>query len=148
MVQTNRTYGRCKIAKGAPQEGQGVRGARGVHTTRVEGSDQRRARLTTKDSTVPKRYTHNTSTQTNCTLPRRQLSRGTALSYLSDIASAFLNVPVQQGMTILVQLSPERENDDNTLWLLKKQLYSLRSSPQKFPQQLSIRLQQLGLAQL
>eukprot|EP00971_Amphidinium_carterae_P330650 6463796-Amphidinium_carterae.1 len=67
--------------------------------------------------------------------------------YLSDIASAFLNTPVQERTKIL-QPPPECENNEDVLGLLQKQLYGLRDSPQKFQQHLSTILPQLVLTQL
>eukprot|EP00971_Amphidinium_carterae_P267356 5303254-Amphidinium_carterae.2 len=62
---------------------------------------------------------------------------------MSDLQSAFLNTPVQQGTTILAKPPPKCERDENILRKLNKQIYGLRDSPQRFQQHLSTILKQL-----
>ena len=68
---------------------------------------------------------------------------------MSDVASAFLNTPVDdsKGFTY-VQAPQEIQYPEPTVWRLKRQLYGLRDSPRSWQIHLTQVLKRLNLSQI
>eukprot|EP00971_Amphidinium_carterae_P303382 6028370-Amphidinium_carterae.2 len=65
--------------------------------------------------------------------------------FTTDVASAFLNTPIEQD--VLVQ-PPKEYYHNNPHTILTKALYGLKTSPEQLPEHLSTILQQLGFRRL
>ena len=68
---------------------------------------------------------------------------------VSDVASAFLNMPIDGSKGFIhVQAPPEIQYPEPTVWRLKRQLYDLRDSPRSWQVHLNHVLKSLNLSQM
>ena len=68
---------------------------------------------------------------------------------VSDVASAFLNTPIDGSKGFIhVQAPPEIQYPEPTVWRLKRQLYGLRDSPRSWQVHLNQVLKSLNLSQM
>ena len=68
---------------------------------------------------------------------------------MSDVASAFLNTPIDGSKGLIhVQALPEIQYPEPTVWRLKRQLYGLRDSPRSWQVHLNQVLKSLNLSQM